>query len=84
MSKTKAITHDRESKKKEILEYCRKYFDKHGYAPTVREIGAGVGLHSSCTVSSYINQLYEDGSIESEHKSSPRAFRLAIPKDKTN
>ena len=71
---------DKEAKKKEILKYCQAYFDKQGYAPSVREIGAGVGLRSSGTIVSYMNQLYEDGSIESEHKSSPRAFRLAIKK----
>lgn len=72
---------DKEAKKKEILAYCQTYFDQHGYAPSVREIGAGVGLRSSGTIVSYMNQLYEDGSIESEHKSSPRAFRLATKKD---
>ena len=82
MNENKTIRYDREAKKKEILEYCRAYIKKHGYAPTVREIGAGVGLHSSSSVFHYMDQLYADGSIESEHKSSPRAFRLATGKKK--
>ena len=80
MSENKTTKCDKEAKKKEILKYCKKYIDKHGYAPTVREIGAGVGLHSSSSVFHYMDQLYADGSIESEHKSSPRAFRLTTGK----
>lgn len=33
-----------------IYEFCKSYIDEHGYAPTIREIGNGVGLKSTSTV----------------------------------
>lgn len=27
-----------------IYDFCKSYIDEHGYAPTIREIGKGVGL----------------------------------------
>lgn len=45
-----------------ILNFIRDY--PHQYPPTVREIGAGVGLSSSSTVHHHINKLVEMGLIE--------------------
>lgn len=66
-----------EKNKKKILEYCQRYIDEHGYSPSVREIAKGVGLCSTSTLAFYMNQLYDEGALESEHRGSPRAFRLA-------
>ena len=41
---------DLTKRQKEIFDFIRKYADKTGYPPTVREIGKAVGLHSSSTV----------------------------------
>ena len=30
-----------------IYDFCKSYIDEHGYAPTIREIGKGVGLSLS-------------------------------------
>ena len=33
-----------------IYDFCKSYIDEHGYAPTIREIGKGVGLSSTSVV----------------------------------
>ena len=38
-----------------ILDFIKNY--SHQYPPTVREIGAGVGLSSSSTVHGHLNTL---------------------------
>ena len=37
-------------RQREIFDYISRYLSRHGYPPTVREIGKAVGLHSSSTV----------------------------------
>ena len=44
-------------KQKEILTYIKKFIVNHGYAPSVREIGAGVGLSSTATVIVHLKNL---------------------------
>src|SRR6476646_5987220 len=41
---------DLTKRQKEIFDFIRRYAEKTGYPPTVREIGKAVGLHSSSTV----------------------------------
>ena len=36
-----------------ILEFCKSYIDEYGYAPTIREIGKGVGISSTSGAVSY-------------------------------
>lgn len=59
-----------------ILEFCKEYFKQHGYAPSSREIGDGVGLGSTSSVNLHINRLYDLGLITSDHRGLPRAFRV--------
>lgn len=59
-----------------ILEFCKKYFKQHGYAPSLEEIAEGVGLKSKSSAHVYIKRLYEAGLLASEHKGWPRAFRV--------
>ena len=40
-----------------ILEFCKEYFKKYGYAPSSREIGDGVGLGSTSSVNLHMNRL---------------------------
>ena len=40
-----------------ILEYVNQFVQEHGYAPSVREIGAAVGLRSTASVSYHIQAL---------------------------
>ena len=44
-----------------ILEYVNQFVQEHGYAPSVREIGAAVGLRSTASVSYHIQALQEKG-----------------------
>lgn len=59
-----------------ILEFCKEYFKKYGYAPSSREIGDGVGLGSTSSVNLHMNRLYDLGLIASDHRGLPRAFRV--------
>ena len=60
-----------------ILKFIAQYFDEHGYAPSVREIGAAVGLKSPSSVNSQMLVLFNRGCLATEAEfGSPRAFRL--------
>ena len=48
-------------KAQRILEYVNQFVQEHGYAPSVREIGAAVGLRSTASVSYHIQALQEKG-----------------------
>ncbi len=44
-----------------ILEYVNQFVQENGYAPSVREIGAAVGLKSTASVSYHIQALQNKG-----------------------
>ena len=44
-----------------ILEYVNTFVQENGYAPSVREIGAAVGLRSTASVSYHIQALQDKG-----------------------
>ncbi len=48
-----------------ILNYVNHFVQENGYAPSVREIGAAVGLRSTASVSYHIQQLQEKGLLQS-------------------
>ena len=48
-------------KAERILEYVNQFIQENGYAPSVREIGAAVGLRSTASVSYHIQALQEKG-----------------------
>lgn len=50
----------------QILSYIIQYISEHGYPPTFREIGDGVGLKSTSSVQSYMEQLRASGKIETD------------------
>ena len=49
------------NKAQEILEFVNEFVQENGYAPSVREIGAAVGLNSTASVSYHLQQLQERG-----------------------
>ena len=58
------------AKQQQILDYISSYSLEHGYPPSVREIGAEMGLRSPSTVHAHLKKLQEAGYLESnEHKS---------------
>ena len=66
-------------KTEQILEFIREFCASHGFGPTIREIGRGVGLHSTSTVAGYLNRMTRDGLITSI-PGTPRSIQTAEPK----
>ena len=72
----KRINH---GKTEQILEFIREFYTTHGFGPTIREIGRGVGLQSTSTVAGYLNRMTRDGLITSI-PGTPRSIQTAEPK----
>lgn len=53
------------SKGGEILRFVEEFYASNGYAPTVREIAAAVGLKSTASVQYQLNRLREEGYLTS-------------------
>ena len=66
-------------KTEQILEFIREFCASHGFGPTIREIGRGVGLQSTSTVAGYLNRMTRDGLITSI-PGTPRSIQTAEPK----
>ena len=64
------------AKRRQILDYIARTSREHGYPPTVREIGAEVGLSSSSSVHFHLRWLAENGYLERDG-SLTRALRVA-------
>lgn len=58
-----------------IYDFIRSYTDEHGYPPSVREIGAAVGLASPSTVHMHLKVLEEQGLIRRDSKK-PRTIEV--------
>ena len=62
-----------------ILSYVNQFVQENGYAPSVREIGAAVGLRSTASVSYHLQQLQEKGLLQSPGaKGRKRAIVTAV------
>lgn len=48
-----------------ILDFVNQFSKENGYAPSVREIGAAVGLTSTASVSYHLHQLQAKGLLQS-------------------
>jgi repressor LexA len=68
-------------RQQEIFDYIKRYWDKYGYPPTVREIGKAVGLASSSTVHAHLANLEKYGVLR-RNPSKPRALELLLDKAK--
>lgn len=61
----------------EMLEFIRQYLYEHGYPPSRKEIGDGVGLKSTSSVQSHIDRMLTDGMLETDDEAgTPRALRV--------
>lgn len=49
---------------KQIRDYIVQYTITHGWPPSVREIGEGVGLESKSSVHLHLKQMADDGIIK--------------------
>lgn len=72
----KRVSH---GKTEQILEFIREFCASHGFGPTIREIGRGVGLQSTSTVAGYLKRMTRDGLITSI-PGTPRSIQTAEPK----
>jgi len=68
-------------RQREIFDYIGSYLSKHGYPPTVREIGKAVGLHSSSTVHAHLSKLESLGVVKRD-PSKPRALEVMVQRAK--
>ena len=48
-----------------IVDYVNQFIQENGYSPSVREIGAAVGLRSTASVSYHLQALQEKGMLQS-------------------
>jgi len=62
-------------KQKNILNFINIFIEKHGYAPSIREICLGVNLKSTSTVQYHIEKLIKSGYLQKNYKKS-RAITL--------
>jgi repressor LexA len=62
-------------RQQEIWSFLTEYVDRHGYPPTVREIGEAVGLASPSTVHAHLANLERAGLLKRD-PTKPRALEL--------
>jgi repressor LexA len=63
------------ARQQEIWNFLVEYVDRHGYPPTVREIGERVGLASPSTVHAHLANLERAGLLKRD-PTKPRALEL--------
>jgi repressor LexA len=63
-------------RQQEIWDFLVDYVDRHGYPPTVREIGEAVGLASPSTVHAHLANLERAGLLKRD-PTKPRALELS-------
>ena len=69
-------------RQQEIFDFIKRYSSKHGYPPTVRDIGRAIGLTSSSTVHAHLANLEKLGLLRRD-PTKPRAIELLIDKAKS-
>jgi repressor LexA len=62
-------------RQQEIFDFIKRYSAKHGYPPTVRDIGKAIGLGSPSTVHAHLHNLEKLGVLKRD-PSKPRALEL--------
>ena len=63
-------------RQKQILDFVTDYSEKHGYSPSLEEIGGECGLSSLSTVHYHLDKLKKSGYLEKE-TSKPRSISLS-------
>ncbi len=58
-----------------MLDFIRRYWKEHGYPPTLREIGAAVGISSTSVVNYNLERLEAMGFLV-RHRETSRGLRL--------
>lgn len=52
--------------RKDMIDAIAEYITVHQYPPTIREIGAMVGLSSTATVHGHLQALIKEGKLETD------------------
>lgn len=52
------------NKERQILEFITQFVQRYGYAPTLKEIGGALGMHSVATVHEHLDRLRIKGYIK--------------------
>ena len=73
MEKLKQIT----EKQNNVLDFIKKYSAEHGYPPSIREIGKGLGLSSPATVHTHVRKLVNAGYLKVDNNKF-RAMELLV------
>lgn len=68
-------------RQREIFDFVKRYAGQHGYPPTVRDIGKGIGLTSSSTVHAHLANLEKLGVLRRD-PTKPRAIEVLVDKAK--
>ena len=68
-------------RQQEIFEFIKRYSAKHGYPPTVRDIGKAIGLGSPSTVHAHLHNLEKLGLLRRD-PTKPRAIEVLVDKAK--
>src|ERR1700712_2007387 len=66
---------DLTKRQQEIFDFIKHHSSKHGYPPTVRDIGKAVGLASSSTVHAHLANLEKLGLLRRD-PTKPRAIEM--------
>ncbi|MCK5317893.1 MAG: winged helix DNA-binding protein, partial [Anaerolineales bacterium] len=62
-------------RQRRILDYILSFTTDNGYPPSIRQIGASVGISSTSVVNYNLNRLVEEGYLDRDKKVS-RGIRL--------
>jgi repressor LexA len=62
-------------RQQEIFDFIKRYSARHGYPPTVRDIGKAIGLTSSSTVHAHLANLEKLGALRRD-PTKPRAMEV--------
>lgn len=63
----------------DVFAFICDHIDEHGFAPTIREIGAAIGLASTNAVRFHLGKLEQDGWIKRERST---ARTITVPAEK--
>lgn len=61
-------------REKQVLNFIREFSAENGYAPSIREICAGVGLRSTASVNYHLKNLQQKGLLTQGEKGRKRAI----------
>lgn len=68
--------HRHSERSRQALEFIARFHEENGYAPTVREIGAALGLRSSSSAHEILKRMVAEGQL-SGRPGTGRTLRIA-------